>query len=124
MSTLNVETITDGTNSVSTSVVTKGVARAWVTWTMQGTQTIFESNNISSITDNGAGCTFINFAQAAPHANYACATSTTHTEAINYSAGLVVERGVNDTTQNRAYVMHVYPSARWDSGRCSFIMFY
>ena len=53
-------------------------ARAWLTFNGgTGTDSIIDSGNISSITDNGTGLTTVNFATNLPNANYAVAGITT-----------------------------------------------
>jgi len=59
MSTLNVSNISDGTDTVGTSYVVNGSAKAWVIFTQVGTQTIKDSLYISSITDNNVGQTTV-----------------------------------------------------------------
>lgn len=52
--------------------------RAWLTFNGgTGTDSIIDSGNISSITDNGTGLTTVNFATNLPNANYAVAGITT-----------------------------------------------
>jgi hypothetical protein len=55
MSTLNVSNITDGTTTVGTSYVVNGSAKAFGMYQMSGTATLYESLNISSLTDSGLG---------------------------------------------------------------------
>jgi len=74
MSTLNVSNITDGTDTVETSYVLNGSAKAWCLnetlvdasgWTN-------ESFNVSSFTDNGTGKLFIDMTTSFASTNYAC----------------------------------------------------
>lgn len=55
MSTLNVANITDGTDTVETSYVVNGSAKAWCCWNGTGTAAIRDSMNVASLTDNGTG---------------------------------------------------------------------
>lgn len=48
---------------------------AWVNFNGTGTVAIRDSDNVSSITDNGTGQFGINFTNALPHANYAILAS-------------------------------------------------
>ena len=52
---LRVNTLKDasGNNSVATSVVFNGTAKAWVNFNGTGTIATRDSNNVSSLTDNG-----------------------------------------------------------------------
>ena len=70
MSTLNVGTITDGTNSVGTEQLSKGTAAAWVNFDGT-TNAIRGSYNVSSITDEGTGQYMINFSSELSTSNYA-----------------------------------------------------
>ena len=54
MSTLNISNITDGTDTVETGYVLNGSAKAWAKYGMDD-NTINDSLNLSSITDNGTG---------------------------------------------------------------------
>ena len=55
MSNLVVSNISDGTDTVETSYVVNGSAKAWVNFDGQSTATIRDSLNMSSIADNGTG---------------------------------------------------------------------
>ena len=55
MSTLSVSNITDGTDTVGTSYVLNGSAKAWVNFNGTGTIAARDSLNLSSLTDNGTG---------------------------------------------------------------------
>ena len=52
MSTLNVSNITDGTDTVGTSYVVNGSAKAWVNFNGSGTIAVRNSLNVASLTDN------------------------------------------------------------------------
>jgi hypothetical protein len=70
MSTLTVQTISNGTVSTSSANVIQGSARAWVSY--NGTAgTIRTSYNVSSVTKNTTGDYTINFSTAFANANYA-----------------------------------------------------
>ena len=57
MSTLKVNTIQDtsGSNSSTASEINQGRAKAWANVNGEGTTSIRESYNFSSVTDNGTG---------------------------------------------------------------------
>jgi hypothetical protein len=71
MSTLTVQTISNGTVSTSSANVIQGSAKAWVNFNGTGTPAIRASYNVSSITRNGTGDYTINFTNAFADANYA-----------------------------------------------------
>jgi hypothetical protein len=70
MSTLTVQTISNGTVSTSSANVIQGSAKAWVNFNGTGTVAIRASYNVSSITDNGTGDYTVNFTNAMANANY------------------------------------------------------
>jgi len=72
---LRVNTLKDasGNNSVATSVVSNGTAKAWVNINQDATQAVRGSNNVSSIADEGTGATQTNLTSATADANYALA---------------------------------------------------
>ena len=70
MSTLRVENITNGTNSVDTEKLSKGTAAAWVNFDGTGTVAIRDSFNVSSVTDEGTGQYMINFSSELSTSNY------------------------------------------------------
>jgi hypothetical protein len=79
--TIIVSTISDGTNSTSSTNCIRGSAKAWVNFAGSATPTINSSYNISSITYNSTGLFTLNFTTAMPNASYAafgsCSTSGT-----------------------------------------------
>jgi len=70
---LRVNTLKDaaGNNSIATSFVANGSAKAWVNFNGTGTVAIRDSFSVSSITDSGTGNYDINLASAMANANYA-----------------------------------------------------
>lgn len=75
MSTISVANITDGTDTVGTSYVVNGSAKAWVNFDGTGTIAARDSLNLSSLTDNGTGNYTVNFSNAFGAADY---IKTTH----------------------------------------------
>ena len=70
-STIQGTTLTDGTNSTSTTNCIKGSAKAWVRFSVSGTTpTIVNSYNISSITYNASGYYSVAFTNSMSNANY------------------------------------------------------
>jgi len=59
MSNLVVSNISDGTTSVGTGYVVNGSAKVWAFYTTKTTTSIFDSNNVSSLSDLGTGVTGI-----------------------------------------------------------------
>ena len=48
-------------------------AKAWASWNLNGTASIYDSHNVSSLADNGTGDSTINFSNNMANANYAVA---------------------------------------------------
>jgi hypothetical protein len=67
--TLTISTLSDGTNSTSSTNCIQGSAKAWINFNGTGTPAIRASYNVSSITDNGTGDYTVNFTNAMPDAN-------------------------------------------------------
>ena len=83
--TLTISTLSDGTNSTSSTNCIQGSAKAWVNFNGITTATIRASYNVSSITYNAAGDYTLNFTTALADANYApvCMTSSDATRELN-----------------------------------------
>lgn len=73
--TLTISTLSDGTNSTSSTNCIQGSAKAWVNFNGTGTPAIRASYNVSSITDSGTGKYEVNLTNALSDANY-CVTGT------------------------------------------------
>ena len=72
--TLTISTLSDGTNSTSSTNCIKGSAKAWVNFNDNGsTATINASYNVSSITYGGSGIYTVNFTASMPSSSYASA---------------------------------------------------
>jgi hypothetical protein len=72
--TLTISTLSDGTNSTSSTNLVRGPCVAWVNFNGTGTVAIRGSYNVSSITDNGTGDYTVNFTNALTDANYSVVT--------------------------------------------------
>jgi hypothetical protein len=70
--TLTISTLSDGTNSTSSTNCIQGSAKAWVNYSLT-TQTVKASYNVSSVTYNGTSVVTINFTNAFTDTNYAIA---------------------------------------------------
>jgi hypothetical protein len=60
----------DGNNSIATSFVAGGSAKAWIKYNGTGTIAISDSFNVASIADEATGTTTITFTGAMGNANY------------------------------------------------------
>ena len=70
MSTLNVANISDGTDTVETSYVVNGSAKAWVNFNGTGTIAVRESYNVASLTDTAIGIYKVNLTSSMSNADY------------------------------------------------------
>ena len=73
--TLTISTLSDGTNSTSSTNCIQGSAKAWVNFNGVTTATVRSSFNVSSVTRNGTGDYTVNFTTAMSDANYSIAGS-------------------------------------------------
>lgn len=90
--TLTISTLSDGTNSTSSTNCIQGSAKAWINFNGTGTPAVRASYNVSSITDNGTGDYTINFTNALADTNYA----------VNYSCSYAGS-GSGPMTQTDTY---------------------
>lgn len=118
--TLTISTLSDGTNSTSSTNCIQGSAKAWVSFNGTGTVAIRGSYNVSSITDNGTGDYTVNFTNALANANYANTVSV----APEYGAALLIANidagttGLTEsapTTTSFRFVVAQYTGTRTDS---------
>lgn len=66
----------------------KGVGKAWASFTEITTTTIFDSYNVTSLTDNGVGATTVNLAITMANANYAPIVSSRSVGGAGYIASI------------------------------------
>ncbi len=69
--TLTISTLSDGTNSTSSTNCIQGSAKAWANWNGNGVGTIRASYNVSSVTYLQTGYYKVNFTNAFSDTNYA-----------------------------------------------------
>jgi hypothetical protein len=67
--TLTISTLSDGTNSTSSTNCIQGSAKAWANWSTSGA--INKSYNVSSVTKTGTGSYTVNMTNAMPNTSYA-----------------------------------------------------
>ena len=96
MSTLKVTNIQATGETVSRAV--SGVAAAWVNFKGTSTVTIRESNNVSSITDDGTGKYDVVITSAMDNGNYKVTTDGIYLTGDSNGQAHVCQRRVNPTT--------------------------
>ena len=113
---LRVNTLKDasGNNSVATSVVFNGSAKAWVNFNGTGTPAISDSTNVSSITDTATGQQTFGFSNAMGNVNYAptaCCTAGVYGASNIGSSGIGSEPTSKTTSQIRMHIGEGYDPA-------------
>jgi len=102
--TLTISTLSDGTNSTSSTNCIQGSAKAWCNWN-GNTASINASYNVSSVTRNSSGNYTLSFTNAFADTNYACAgmatASNSTTIDIYSSGGAASAPTLKSTTQCR-----------------------
>lgn len=100
---LRVDTLKDssGNNSVGMTYVSNGSAKAWADIDMDGTVTLDNSHNGSSITDNATGNVTFTFTTSLSNADYACAGMTSSVGAGNDEGNVSIYPGGRATGSAR-----------------------
>lgn len=98
MSTLSVSNITDGVDTVETGYVVNGSAKAFAMAYMPGTATLYESLNISSLTDSGLGYGTLSLSNAMATAGCSI-TAGNNTGAGEYLCSNVTQSSTSSYTQ-------------------------
>ena len=127
MSTLVTKNITDGSNSVSVETLKQGSAKAWA-YILGTTGYVYDSHNISSVTDYNNGFYDINFTNPMVNTNYVVicqegrpsgATNLTNTtEEIN-------NKSINSCRLYTSYIVNtgIKPAA-WNSAPGIYVLIY
>lgn len=113
LSSSQVATQSDQETATSTTLaVTPGrqkfhpsAAKAWVKWTSVTTTTINASYNVSSLTDNGAGNTTVNFTTAFSSGDYGVVASASWLSGDGASIGIEVNGTTVPTTTACGFIM-------------------
>ena len=91
MSTVKANDLTNVTGGIPTVKGQRLIPTAWVNFDGTGTMAIRDSENVSSITDDGTALYTVNFAIAMANANYSCPAT------CNYTGG---GKGLNSTVSS------------------------
>ena len=94
---LRVNTLTDASsnNSIATSFIAGGSAKVWCRWDFSETNTIKDSLNVSSLSDDSTGTNTINYSSAMSDANYSAVTGVVRNARV---AGPSANSGVTAST--------------------------
>ena len=111
--TLVISTLSDGTNSTSSTNSIRGSAKAWVSGN-GSTAVIVSSYNVSSITRTSTGIYQINFTTAFPSSAYSYASGV---PIDNSSASFFSGRYTGGTTSGSTFCYGIYrnTSGFWDN---------
>jgi len=101
MSTLKVNTIQDtsGGSSSTPTQIEQGRAKAWVNFNGEGTLSLRDNYNVSSVTDNGTGDYTINYSVSMSNANYSV-VGLSGDEAVNANQGVIFGANASLSTGN------------------------
>ena len=122
--TLTISTLSDGTNSTSSTNCIQGSAKAWVNYT-GAAGAVQASYNVSSVTRNGTGDYTINFTNALTDANYAIAGGLLGTTVSGGSFQIAGASATGTPTTKTTTQVRVYSannSGVFDSGNISAII--
>jgi hypothetical protein len=108
--TLTISTLSDGTNSTSSTNCIQGSAKGWVKFNSSGT--ILSSYNVSSVTKNTTGAFYITWTNAFADANYSVVSSSSKTTGnYNDTTGYLCYSGCPAQTTTIAYISNWVPGA-------------
>tara|TARA_R100000231_G_scaffold28977_2_gene25771 strand:+ start:103 stop:477 length:375 start_codon:yes stop_codon:yes gene_type:complete len=102
---LRVNTLKDasGNNSVATSVVFNGTAKAWIHYLGNASSDLIkDSYNFSSISDLGAGRHTVNYSSSFSNAFYACAGCSSTQRQVHTDTNTHATGSVNFETDNES----------------------
>jgi hypothetical protein len=96
--TLTISTLSDGTNSTSSTNCIQGSAKAWVNFNGVTTATIRSAYNVSSVTRTATGRYTVNFTNAFANTNYCTNYSIQYQSGVNFLDNI----GMGDVTTTSA----------------------
>lgn len=85
MSEIRATTISDAAGTGPATLTGQYAAKAWVNFNGSGTIAARDSENVSSLTDNGAGNYTVNFSNSMANANYASSTDGRYDATVSYT---------------------------------------
>ena len=90
--------------------------RAWTTYQMDGTASIHDDGNTSSITDNGTGNISLTWSNAFSNTNYCVTTATDYGSGLQ-GLGAAYDAGTNDERSTTVIRQLVYIGGAHDTRR-------
>lgn len=107
--TLTISTLSDGTNSTSSTNCIKGSAKAWVRWNGNAGAVITDSYNVSSVTRAASSQYTISYTNALANANY-CAVGMGDNTNNSQGTMLIVDDAKGSPTTSLIYIMSRVPA--------------
>lgn len=105
--TLTISTLSDGTNSTSSTNCIQGSAKAWVNFNATGTPSIRASYNVSSVVLNSTGFNQVNFTNAFADTNYVfvatCSNDGANRSWVQFDGNNNSNAGQQQTTNIKFY---------------------
>jgi len=120
--TLTISTLSDGTNSTSSTNCIKGSAKAWVNFA-GSSGTIAGSYNVSSVTRNSTGDFTVTYTTAMPNTNYTVFTSAVGGNSAGNPPYQTSLYPINSTTIQRITYLTFNAGAFVDPPSCCFAVF-
>ena len=90
--------------------------RAWTTYQMDGTASIHDDGNTSSLTDNGTGNISLTWSNAFSNTNYCVTTATDYGSGLQ-GLGAQYDSGTNDERSTTVIQQQVYIGSAVDTRR-------
>ena len=112
--TLTISTLSDGTNSTSSTNCIRGSAKAWVNFAASNPCTIYASYNVSSVTYVSTGQYTVNFTNAFVDANYSISMGLRTAGVSTYYTGQALD-GSQTTTSSRIMIFGTDASGMYAS---------
>ena len=111
--TLTVSTISDGTNSTSSTNCIQGSAKAWVNYNVSSGSSapIRASYNVSSVTYNSTGVSTVNFTNAFADANYVTVLTSRPTSDVAYNLAYIAPTNYGNYTASSMVVRTAWTNA-------------
>jgi len=117
--TLTISTLSDGTNSTSSTNCIQGSAKAWVQF-VGSSGTINASYNVSSVTRTGTGTYTVNFTNAFADTKYAWTCNAGNATANNY---LMSQYGTTLSTTAISFNTNTFAGSSADVNYNSVVIF-
>jgi len=103
MSTLDISSLSDGTDSISSTVVVYGTALVWINLDGIGTVTEVDSYNVSSFDDDATGKYTANYTNSLSDSNYTMICNGPHNDTDTFHGYYYVNATETRTTSESSF---------------------